>query len=161
MRKFSLFLLVGFLANFILSQVPYANNTNLIFTFVGHFLEGMAKNQSECNCPKVWNKYENDIKIILWNVLEDYEKNVAIETIVRKYAIKFITIRRLAESCNLLNFIPIYKKITSDNFLEAFNNYFTNNTDKIYYKLKNSTDNNSRYKAFGEIVSIFLDFQVN
>ena len=179
MSKINLFLLFG-LFTIVISSKQWADNAEVIVTLLTKFCEGMSE---KGECSNRWIKNKDKIEAILSDILNstqvikdelEEKENISItleqflnreefEDIIRANAIKFITIKRLAQKCRLLDAVPIFMKINEKDFADTFYNYFFNNTEntkKLYEKLKTAKDNNSRYKVFGQIFSEYFNFTV-
>ena len=155
-------ILIGYLTNFILCQPPpYANYTDLLFNMITNYLEGMS-DSGEHKCSDRW-KYKNNtniIKEIMRGALEQYEKGDSIEAIASKYALPFITIKRLGENCRLLNAFPIFMDLLNGKLMQKVLYHVGNYTREVYGELKNATDDNSRYRIIGKIIANITKFYV-
>ena len=176
MSKINLFLLFGCITIFVSSK-RWEDNSELLVNLLIHFFDGMSE---KGECPKRWIKNKEKItdivrdilnrtQSIIYKIKETEEKTISLteflnmeefEDIIRSNAIEFITIKRLAENCNLLNAIPILMAINTEGFGDHFYNYYFNTTEnskRLYDKLINATDNDSRYKVFGKMVSEYFN----
>ena len=179
MNKINLILLFGIITIFVSSK-QWEDNAELIVTLLTKFFEGMSENGE---CSKRWEKNKDRIAGILRDILnktqsikEDLEtkENTTItleeflnreefEDIIRSNAVKFITIKRLAQYCRLLDAVRIFMEINGEHFSEDFiDRIFNNitNTKLIYETLKKAKDNKSRYMAYGELFSKYFKFKV-
>ena len=179
MSKINLILLFGFITIFVSSK-KWEDNAEVIATLLTKFFEGMSE---KGECSKRWEKNKDRITGILRDILNrtqtvkkelEAKENITItlekflereefEDIIRANAINFITIKRLAQYCRLLDAVPIFIKINEYNFSENFYNHFfnnTNNTIALYETLKKGKDNKSRYMLYGEIFSKYFNFTV-
>ena len=161
MKLISKLILIGYLTNFILCLAAYADNTDLLFNMITNFLEGMSDSDQH-KCSDRW-KYKNNtniIKEILRGALNQYENGDSIEAIATNYAMPFITIKRLAENCRLINAFPIFMELLNGKLLEKVQYHIGNYTREVYEELKKATDDNSRYKIFGKILANITKFYV-
>ena len=179
MSKINLFLLFGFITIFV-SLKRWEDNAKVIVKLLTKLLEGMSE-KGECSFR--WEKNKDRIEGILRDILNktqtikenlEREENITItldkflnreefEDIIRANAIKFVTIKRLAQKCRLLDAVPIFIKLNEKNFNETFYNYFFNNTEntkELYNTLVKAKDNKSRYMLYGEIFSKYFNFTV-
>ena len=132
MSKINLFLLFGFITIFVSSK-RWEDNAEVIVTLLTKFFEGMSE-KGECSYR--WEKNKDRIEGILRDILNktqtiketlEREENITItldkflnreefEDIIRANAIKFVTIKRLAQKCRLLDAVPIFIKLNEKNF---------------------------------------------
>ena len=161
MKLINELILIGYLTSFILCLPPYSNYTDLLFNMITNFLEGMS-DSGEHKCSDRW-KYKNNtniIKEIMKGALDQYEKGVPIEAIASYYALPFVTIKRLAENCRLINAFPIFMALLDGKLIQDVQNHIGNYTREVYEELKKATDDNSRYRIFGKIISNITKFYV-
>ena len=164
MNKFLVLLLtLTFASSFKLGdEVPVDD----IYAAVVALFKGMAETE-EATCAAVLVNQKPKILEIVYAAIDEIKAGTEVETAIQNAAIKLMGVDGLVSECNVLAMPAIINKFTTeDGLIEIFQTLIDNIHEVFTYGeqvrdgIKNK-DYNAAAEAFGHILSIALDFQVN
>ena len=130
-------------------------------TLVG-ILKGMS-NSENTKCAGVFENKREVIFKYINEILDKYNSGVDFGEIVKIYGIKIITIKGLAEHCNLLKAIPFVELFSTSEGIKSIGDKIQENNVGIHAYIKqlmNFKSNEDKSVIFGKIISILLNFKV-
>ena len=158
MNKFGLLLLL-FASVFTITE-------DEIYSYVVSLFKGMAETE-EAACAGVLVKQQDRILEIVHQTIDEINSGVDTSTALQNALIKLMGVDGLVSECNVLAMPAILTKVTSKDGLVDIFQTCIDNIDEIYSygeQIKaafDEKDYNAAAEAFGHILSIALDFQVN
>ena len=158
MNKFGLLLLL-FASVFTITE-------DEIYSYVVSLFKGMAETE-EAACAGVLVKQQDRILEIVHQTIDEINSGVDTSTALQNALIKLMGVDGLVSECNVLAMPAILTKVTSKDGLVDIFQTCIDNIDEIYSygeDIKAAFDEenyNAAAEAFGHILSIALDFQVN
>ena len=163
MNKFLVILLLASSClNFKLREV----DEDAIYEAVVSLFRGMAETDEQA-CAGVLVKQKDKIMVIVHAAIDEINSGVEVSTALQNALIKLMGVDGLVSECNVLAMPAIITKVTSkDGLVEIFQTLI-DNIDEVYSygeDIKAAFDDsnyNAAAEAFGHILSIALDFQVN
>ena len=137
-----------------------------IYAAVVALFKGMAETE-EAACSQVLINQKPKILEIVHEAIAEIEAGTDISTAMQNAVIKLMGVDGLISECNILAMPAIITKVTSKEGLVEIFQTCIDNIDEIYSygeQIKaafDEKDYNAAAEAFGHILSIALDFQVN
>ena len=137
-----------------------------IYEAVVRLVKGMAETE-EAACSAVLVKQKEKILEIVHQAIDEINSGVDANTAIQNAVIKLMGVDGLVSECNVLAMPAIITKVTSKDGLVDIFQTCIDNIDEIYSygeEIKAAFDEKDYYtaaEAFGHILSIALDFQVN
>ena len=164
MNKFICILLLAIVScgNLRLREVPVDD----IYAAVVALFKGMAETE-EATCSGVLVNQKEKILEIVYAAIDEVKAGTDVNTAVQNAVIKLMGVDGLVSECNVLAMPAIITKVTSkEGLVEIFQTLIDNIDDVYSYgeSIKaafDEKDYNAAAEAFGHILSIALDFQVN
>ena len=163
MNKFILVLLLATSClNFKLREIPEDD----IYAAVVALFRGMAETD-EATCSAVFEKQKEPILKIVHEAIDEIEAGADTSTVLQNAVIKLMGVDGLVSECNVLAMPAIITKVTSKDGLVDIFQALIDNIDEVYSYGEDikaafdEKDYNAAAEAFGHILSIALDFQVN
>ena len=165
MNKFGLILLLVasvFSFKLKIKEIPEDD----IYAAVVALFKGMAETE-EATCSQVLVNQKSRILEIVHEAIAEIESGTDASTALQNALVKLIGVDGLVRECNVLAMPAIITKVTSkDGLVEIFQTCIDNIDDIYSYgeQIKaafDEKDYNAAAEAFGHILSIALDFQVN
>ena len=164
MNKFLLVLLFVFVSckNLKLKEVPVDD----IYAAVIALFRGMAETE-EATCAGVLENHKNEILEIVYAAIDEVKAGTEVSTAVQNAVIKLMGVDGLVSECNVLAMPAIITKVTSKEGLVDIFQTLIDNIDEVYSHGEDikaafdAKDYNAAAEAFGHILAIALDFQVN
>ena len=147
---------------FKLREVPVDD----IYAAVVALFKGMAETD-EATCSAVLVKQKEPILKIVYEAIDEIEAGADTSTVLQNAVIKLMGVDGLVSECNVLAMPAIITKVTSKDGLVDIFQALIDNIDEVYSfgeDIKaafDEKDYNAAAEAFGHILSIALDFQVN
>ena len=137
-----------------------------IYEAVVRLVKGMAETE-EAACSDILVKQKEKILEIVHQAIDEINSGVDSSTAIQNALIKLMGVDGLVSECNVLAMPAIITKVTSKDGLVDIFQTCIDNIDEIYSygeEIKAAFDEKDYYtaaEAFGHILSIALDFQVN
>ena len=137
-----------------------------IYAAVVALFKGMAETE-EAACSQVLVNQKPKILEIVHEAIAEIEAGTDTSTAIQNAVIKLMGVDGLVSECNVLAMPAIITKVTSKDGLVDIFQTCIDNIDEIYSygeQIKaafDEKDYNAAAEAFGHILSIALDFQVN
>jgi hypothetical protein len=137
-----------------------------IYEAVVRLVKGMAETE-EAACSAVLVKQKEKILEIVHQAIDEINSGVDSSTAIQNALIKLMGVDGLVSECNVLAMPAIITKVTSKDGLVDIFQTCIDKIDEIYSygeEIKAAFDEKDYYsaaEAFGHILSIALDFQVN
>ena len=163
MNKFLVILLLAASClNFKLREVPVDD----IYAAVVSLFRGMAQTK-EATCAGVLVKQKDKIMVIVHAAIDEINSGVDVSTALQNALIKLMGVDGLVSECNVLAMPAIITKVTSKDGLVDIFQALIDNIDEVYSygedikAALDDSDYNAAAEAFGHILAIALDFQVN
>ena len=164
MSKFLLVLLLAIVSckNLGLKEVPVDD----IYAAVVALFKGMAEIE-EATCAGVLVNQKDKILEIVYAAIDEVKAGTDVSTAIQNAAIKLMGVDGLVSECNVLAMPAIITKVTSKEGLVDIFQTLIDNIDEVYSygeEIKaafDTKDYNAAAEAFGHILAIALDFQVN
>jgi len=163
MNKFLVILLLAASClNFKLREV----DEDAIYEAVVSLFRGMAETDEQA-CAGVLVKQKDKIMVIVHAAIDEINSGVEVSTALQNALIKLMGVDGLVSECNVLAMPAIITKVTSKDGLVEIFQALIDNIDEVYSygeDIKAAFDDsnyNAAAEAFGHILSIALDFQVN
>ena len=147
---------------FKLREVPVDD----IYAAVVALFKGMAETD-EATCSAVLVKQKEPILKIVYEAIDEIEAGADTSTVLQNAVIKLMGVDGLVSECNVLAMPAIITKVTSKEGLVDIFQALIDNIDEVYSYGEDikaafdEKDYNAAAEAFGHILSIALDFQVN
>ena len=137
-----------------------------IYAAVVALFKGMAETE-EAKCAEVLVNQKPKILEIVYAAIDEVKAGTAVETAIQNAAMKLMGVDGLVSECNVLAMPAIINKFTDKTELVGVFQTLIDNIDEVFAygetirdDIKNK-DYNGAAEAFGHILSIALDFQVN
>ena len=165
MRAILLLLFIISFSTILSDSADSADSDNIIDT-VYDFLIGIFKGMSNSDMAKCAGVLENQKKILkeyIEIIVEKFKSGEKFDEILKEYGIKIITIKGLAENCELFKAIITYDKISTVDGLTQISEKMENDSkviSEIIKKLLNFVDKDDKIVVLGKLLSIILDFNV-
>ena len=163
MNKFLLvFLLAASCLNFKLKEV----DEDQIYDAVVALFRGMAETEEQA-CAAVLVKQKDKIMVIVHAAIDEINGGTDVGTALQNALIKLMGVDGLVSECNVLAMPAIITKVTSKDGLVDIFQSLIDNIDEVYSfgedikAALDESDYNGAAEAFGHILAIALDFQVN
>ena len=163
MNKFIVILLLAASClNFKLSEI----SEDEIYDIVVSLFRGMAETDEQA-CAGVLVKQKDKILVIVHAAIDEINSGVDVSTALQNALIKLMGVDGLVSECNVLAMPAIITKVTSKDGLVDIFQTLIDNIDEVYSygeDIKAAFDEsnyNAAAEAFGHILAIALDFQVN
>ena len=163
MNKFILILLLATSClNIKIREVPEDD----IYAAVVALFKGLAETD-EAACAGVLVKQKEPILKIVHEAIDEIQAGVDTSTAIQNAVIKLMGVDGLVSECNVLAMPAIITKVTSKEGLVDIFQALIDNIDEVYSYGEDikaafdEKDYNAAAEAFGHILSIALDFQVN
>ena len=163
MNKFLVILLLAASClNFKLREV----DEDVIYEAVVSLFRGMAETDEQA-CAGVLVKQKDKIMVIVHAAIDEINSGVDVSTALQNALIKLMGVDGLVSECNVLAMPAIITKVTSKDGLVDIFQALIDNIDEVYSygedikAALDDSDYNSAAEAFGHILAIALDFQVN
>ena len=163
MNKFLVILLLAASClNFKLREV----DEDAIYDAVVSLFRGMAETDEQA-CAGVLVKQKDKIMVIVHAAIDEINSGVDVSTALQNALIKLMGVDGLVSECNVLAMPAIITKVTSKDGLVDIFQALIDNIDEVYSygedikAALDDSDYNAAAEAFGHILSIALDFQVN
>ena len=163
MNKFLVILLLAASClNFKLREV----DEDAIYDAVVSLFRGMAETDEQA-CAGVLVKQKDKIMVIVHAAIDEINSGVDVSTALQNALIKLMGVDGLVSECNVLAMPAIITKVTSKDGLVDIFQALIDNIDEVYSygedikAALDDSDYNSAAEAFGHILAIALDFQVN
>jgi len=137
-----------------------------IYSYVVSLFKGMAETE-EATCAGVLEKQKTRILEIVHEAIDEINAGTDTSTALQNALIKLMGVDGLVSECNVLAMPAIITKVTSKEGLVDIFQSCIDNIDDIYSfgeDIKaafDAEDYNAAAEAFGHILSIAIDFQVN
>ena len=137
-----------------------------IYSYVVSLFKGMAETE-EATCSGVLVKQKTRILEIVHEAIDEINAGTDTSTALQNALIKLMGVDGLVSECNVLAMPAIITKVTSKEGLVDIFQSCIDNIDDIYSfgeDIKaafDAEDYNAAAEAFGHILSIAIDFQVN
>jgi hypothetical protein len=137
-----------------------------IYSYVVSLFKGMAETE-EATCAGVLEKQKTRILEIVHEAIDEINAGTDTSTALQNALIKLMGVDGLVSECNVLAMPAIITKVTSKEGLVDIFQTCIDNIDDIYSfgeDIKaafDAEDYNAAAEAFGHILSIAIDFQVN
>ena len=137
-----------------------------IYSYVVSLFKGMAETE-EATCSQVLVKQKDRILEIVHEAIDEINAGTDTSTALQNALIKLMGVDGLVSECNVLAMPAIITKVTSKEGLVDIFQSCIDNIDDIYSfgeDIKaafDTEDYNAAAEAFGHILSIAIDFQVN
>lgn len=137
-----------------------------IYSYVVSLFKGMAETE-EATCAEVLVKQKTRILEIVHEAIDEINAGTDTSTALQNALIKLMGVDGLVSECNVLAMPAIITKVTSKEGLVDIFQSCIDNIDDIYSfgeDIKaafDAEDYNAAAEAFGHILSIAIDFQVN
>ena len=137
-----------------------------IYAAVVALFKGMAETE-EAACSQVLVNQKSKILEIVHETIAEIEAGTETGTAIQNAVIKLMGVDGLVSECNVLAMPAIITKVTSKDGLVDIFQTCIDNIDEIYSygeQIKaafDEKDYNAAAEAFGHILSIAIDFQVN
>ena len=137
-----------------------------IYSYVVSLFKGMAETE-EATCSGVLVKQKDRILEIVHEAIDEINAGTDTSTALQNALIKLMGVDGLVSECNVLAMPAIITKVTSKEGLVDIFQSCIDNIDDIYSfgeDIKaafDAEDYNAAAEAFGHILSIAIDFQVN
>ena len=137
-----------------------------IYSYVVSLFKGMAETE-EATCVGVLEKQKTRILEIVHEAIDEINAGTDTSTALQNALIKLMGVDGLVSECNVLAMPAIITKVTSKEGLVDIFQSCIDNIDDIYSfgeDIKaafDAEDYNAAAEAFGHILSIAIDFQVN
>ena len=137
-----------------------------IYSIVVSIFKGLSKNEPS-DCEGVFINQKEKILDIVHIAIDDIKSGVEMNVAIQNLAIRLVGVEGLVNACNVLGMPPIFTKIISKDGLVDILQVCIDNIDEIFAygeQIKeglSSKDYNAAAEAFGHILTIALDFQVN
>ena len=112
-------------------------------------------------------KQKDKIMVIVHAAIDEINSGVDVSTALQNALIKLMGVDGLVSECNVLAMPAIITKVTSKDGLVDIFQALIDNIDEVYSygedikAALDDSDYNSAAEAFGHILAIALDFQVN
>ena len=163
MNKFLVILLLAASClNFKLREV----DEDAIYEAVVSLFRGMAETDEQA-CAGVLVKQKDKIMVIVHAAIDEINSGVEVSTALQNALIKLMGVDGLVSECNVLAMPAIITKVTSKDGLVDIFQALIDNIDEVYSygedikAALDDSDYNAAAEAFGHILAIALDFQVN
>ena len=163
MNKFFLVLLLAVSCScFGLREVPVDD----IYAAVVALFRGMAETD-EATCAGVLETQKDKVLEIVYAAIDEVKAGADVSTAAQNAVIKLMGVDGLVSECNVLAMPAIITKVTSKDGLVDIFQALIDNIDDVYAYGENikaafdEKDYNAAAEAFGHILAIALDFQVN
>ena len=163
MNKFLVILLLAASClNFKLREV----DEDAIYDAVVSLFRGMAETDEQA-CAGVLVKQKDKIMVIVHAAIDEINSGVDVSTALQNALIKLMGVDGLVSECNVLAMPAIITKVTSKDGLVDIFQALIDNIDEVYSygedikAALDDSDYNAAAEAFGHILAIALDFQVN
>ena len=164
MNKFLIVLLLAIVSckGLRLKEVPVDD----IYAAVVALFKGMAETE-EATCAGVLVNQKDKILEIVYAAIDEVKAGTEVGTAVQNAVIKLMGVDGLVSECNVLAMPAIITKVTSkEGLVDIFQTLIDNIDDVFSYgeDIKaafDAKDYNAAAEAFGHILAIALDFQVN
>ena len=163
MNKFLVILLLAASClNFKLREV----DEDAIYDAVVSLFRGMAETDEQA-CAGVLVKQKDKIMVIVHAAIDEINSGVDVSTALQNALIKLMGVDGLVSECNVLAMPAIITKVTSKDGLVDIFQALIDNIDEVYSygedikAALDDSDYNAAAEAFGHILSIAFDFQVN
>ena len=163
MNKFLVILLLAASClNFKLREV----DEDAIYDAVVSLFKGMAETDEQA-CAGVLVKQKDKIMVIVHAAIDEINSGVDVSTALQNALIKLMGVDGLVSECNVLAMPAIITKVTSKDGLVDIFQALIDNIDEVYSygedikAALDDSDYNAAAEAFGHILAIALDFQVN
>ena len=163
MNKFILILLLATSClNIKIREVPEDD----IYAAVVALFKGLAETE-EAACAGVLVKQKEPILKIVHEAIDEIDAGVDTSTAIQNAVIKLMGVDGLVSECNVLAMPAIITKVTSKEGLVDIFQALIDNIDEVYSygedikAALDDSDYNAAAEAFGHILAIALDFQVN
>ena len=163
MNKFILILLLATSClNIKIREVPEDD----IYAAVVALFKGLAETE-EAACAGVLVKQKEPILKIVHEAIDEIQAGVDTSTAIQNAVIKLMGVDGLVSECNVLAMPAIITKVTSKEGLVDIFQALIDNIDEVYSYGEDikaafdEKDYNAAAEAFGHILSIAIDFQVN
>ena len=137
-----------------------------IYSYVVSLFKGMAETE-EATCAGVLVKQKTRILEIVHEAIDEINAGTDTSTALQNALIKLMGVDGLVSECNVLAMPAIITKVTSKEGLVDIFQTCIDNIDDIYSYGEDikaafdAEDYNAAAEAFGHILSIAIDFQVN
>ena len=137
-----------------------------IYSYVVSLFKGMAETE-EATCSQVLVKQKDRILEIVHEAIDEINAGTDTSTALQNALIKLMGVDGLVSECNVLAMPAIITKVTSKEGLVDIFQTCIDNIDDIYSYGEDikaafdAEDYNAAAEAFGHILSIAIDFQVN
>ena len=137
-----------------------------IYSYVVSLFKGMAETE-EATCAEVLVKQKTRILEIVHEAIDEINAGTDTSTALQNALIKLMGVDGLVSECNVLAMPAIITKVTSKEGLVDIFQSCIDNIDDVYSfgeDIKaafDTEDYNAAAEAFGHILSIAIDFQVN
>ena len=137
-----------------------------IYSYVVSLFKGMAETE-EATCSGVLVKQKDRILEIVHEAIDEINAGTDTSTALQNALIKLMGVDGLVSECNVLAMPAIITKVTSKEGLVDIFQTCIDNIDDIYSYGEDikaafdAEDYNAAAEAFGHILSIAIDFQVN
>jgi hypothetical protein len=137
-----------------------------IYSYVVSLFKGMAETE-EATCSEVLVKQKVRILEIVHEAIDEINAGTDTSTALQNALIKLMGVDGLVSECNVLAMPAIITKVTSKEGLVDIFQTCIDNIDDIYSYGEDikaafdAEDYNAAAEAFGHILSIAIDFQVN
>ena len=164
MNKFILVLLFAIVScgGLRLRDVPVDD----IYAAVVALFRGMAETD-EATCAGVLEEHKDQVLEIVYAAIDEVKAGAEVGTAIQNAVIKLMGVDGLVSECNVLAMPAIITKVTSKDGLVDIFQALIDNIDEVYSygeSIKaafDESDYNAAAEAFGHILAIALDFQVN
>lgn len=160
------FILILFLAASCLNLKLKEISEDEIYDMVVSLFRGMAETD-EAACAGVLVKQKDKILVIVHAAIDEINSGVDVGTALQNALIKLMGVDGLVSECNVLAMPAIVTKVTSKEGLVDIFQTLIDNIDDVYSygedikAALDESDYNGAVEAFGHILAIALDFQVN
>ena len=137
-----------------------------IYTIVISLFKGMSKNE-DSECAGVLINQKDKILEIIHIMIDDLKSGVDTNVAIQNCAIRLVEVEGLVNACNALGLPPVISKIIwKDGLVDIFQTCIDKIDDIFSYGEQiidalSIKDYNAAAEAFGHIITIALDFQVN
>ena len=139
----------------------------IIYSLVISASKGMAQTE-EATCSNVLENKQSEVLEKAYSFIEENkETEIELQEVIQNFFLNFIEVEEVVSECNILAIPALIEKIFSeDGLVEIFQTFIDNIHEVFLYgqTMKeniNNKDYNTSAEAFGHILSIGLDFQVN
>jgi hypothetical protein len=137
-----------------------------IYAAVVALFKGMAETD-EATCAGVLENQKDKILEIVYAAIDEVKAGADVSTAAQNALIKLMGVDGLVSECNVLAMPAIITKVTSKDGLVDIFQALIDNIDDVYAYGENikaafdEKDYDAAAEAFGHILAIALDFQVN